>query len=73
MSIKVVIIVVAPVVVIALYVVVVIVAPRDVIVVSVVDYERSMRGLLGYVPHGYDAIVVVNFVVVKFVCVGVYD
>ena len=32
-----------------------------------------MRGLLGYVSYGYDAVVVVNFVVVEFVRVGVYN
>jgi hypothetical protein len=29
-----------------------------------------VRGLLGYVLYSYDAVVVVNFVVVKFVRVG---
>ena len=32
-----------------------------------------MRGFLGYVLYCYDAIVVVNFVVVEFIRDGVYD
>jgi hypothetical protein len=32
-----------------------------------------VRGLLGYVPYGYDSIVVVNFLVNEFVRVGVYN
>ncbi len=32
-----------------------------------------MRGLLGYVSYGYDAVVDVNFAVVEFVCLGVYN
>ena len=32
-----------------------------------------MRGLLGYVPYGNDAVVVVNFVVAEFIRVGVND
>jgi len=29
-----------------------------------------MRGLLRYVSNGYDAVVVINFVIVEFVCIG---
>ncbi len=29
--------------------------------------------MLGYVPHGYDAILNIIFVVVDFVCIGKYD
>ena len=50
--------VIAPVIVVNLCVVVV--TPRDVDVFSVVIYEGSMRGVLGCVPHGYDAIIVIN-------------
>ena len=32
-----------------------------------------MGGVLGYVPYGYDAVIVNNFVFDEFVHVGVYD
>jgi hypothetical protein len=54
-------------------VVVVVITPCGDFLVSVVHYEGNARGLLGYVPYGYDAIVIINFVVDKFICVGVYD
>jgi hypothetical protein len=44
-----------------------------VIVVGIVDNKWSMGGLLGYVHHSYDAVVVVAFIVIKFVHVGMYE
>jgi hypothetical protein len=67
------IVVIAVVVVVIVVVVVVIVNPRGAVIGTVVDYLGSVRGLFGYVPYGYDAVVVVNLVIVEFVCVGVYN
>jgi hypothetical protein len=47
--------------------------PRGVVVVSVVYYKGNVRGLLGDVPYGYDAIVAINFAAVKFVHIDVYN
>ena len=58
-------VVVAPVVIVALCILIIVVTFRD--------YKMSMRGVLGCVLHGHDAVVVVNLVVVKFVCVCVYN
>ncbi len=44
----------------------------QVVVVSIIDNKWSTGGLLGYVCHGYNAIVVVFFVGMEFVDVGVY-
>ena len=53
-------------------VVVVVTTPHGVVIVgSVVDYWGSMRGLSGYVPYGYDAVIIVKIVAVEFVLVGV--
>ena len=60
--------------VVAFCVVGIIVTSYLVIVVGIIDNKCSMGELLGYVCHGYDAIVVVTFVlVVEFVHVGVYE
>ena len=66
-------VVVVALVVIAFCVVGVVVTSHVVIIVGIVDSKRSKGGLLGYVRHGYDAVVVITFVVVKFVHVGVYE
>ena len=54
-------------------IIVVVTAPHGVVVVGVVCYKGNMGLLLGYVPYGYDAIITINFVVYKFVRVGMYD
>ena len=45
-----------------------------VIVIGLIDNKRSVMRLLGYVVHGYDAIVVIiGFKMVNFVCIGMND
>ncbi len=54
-------------------IIVVVTTPHGVALVGVICYEENVGLLLGYVPYGYDAVVTINFVVYKFVRVGMYN
>ena len=54
---------------IIIIIIVVVTTPHGVALVG----KGNMGLLLGYVPYGYDAIVAINFVVYKFIRVGMYN